>query len=145
MVSIPSSLRTMFSGSVTQRDGEYVITVPKSEIDLETVMTDETYRIALFDHPAATATNAQEDSPRNTATGAVSNERPQEPPVTEGETRLVEIEALGEQGDGIAKVERGYVIIVPDAEPGDHPTVEIENVQPNVAFASVVEENTRLD
>ena len=61
------------------------------------------------------------------------------PPVEEGEVREVTIETLGDQGDGIAKVERGYVVIVPGARPGDRPTVEIEQVRRNVAFATVVE------
>jgi predicted RNA-binding protein with TRAM domain len=55
----------------------------------------------------------------------------------------VTIETIGDQGDGIAKVDRGYVVIVPDAQPGDEPTVEIEQVQQNVAFASVVDSDPR--
>jgi predicted RNA-binding protein with TRAM domain len=53
--------------------------------------------------------------------------------------RDVSIETVGDQGDGIAKVDRGYVVIVPGAEPGDEPTVRIDQVQQNVAFASVVD------
>ena len=53
------------------------------------------------------------------------------------------IESLGEQGDGIAKVGRGYVVIVPDAHPGDEPTVRIDRIQDNVAFASVVDRDDR--
>jgi Predicted RNA-binding protein, contains TRAM domain len=53
--------------------------------------------------------------------------------------RQVTVESVGDQGDGIAKVERGYVVIVPDARPGDEPTVEIEEVQQNVAFARVID------
>jgi len=60
------------------------------------------------------------------------------PPVSEGERRTVTIETLGDEGDGIAKVERGYVVIVSDAEPGDTVTVEITNVRENVSFASKV-------
>ena len=56
-----------------------------------------------------------------------------------GEVRDVTIETVGEQGDGIAKVERGYVVIVPDGKPGDEPTVEIDQVRDNVAFASIVD------
>lgn len=54
------------------------------------------------------------------------------------------IETVGDQGDGIAKVERGYVVIVPDAQPGDEPTIEIEQVQQNVAFASIVDSDPRM-
>jgi len=53
------------------------------------------------------------------------------------------IETVGDQGDGIAKVERGYVVIVPEAQPGDEPTIEIEQVQENVAFASIVDGDPR--
>ena len=63
------------------------------------------------------------------------------PPVDEGEVRNVTIETVGEQGDGIAKVERGYVVIVPGGQPGDEPTVEIDQVRDNVAFASIVDTN----
>ena len=62
------------------------------------------------------------------------------PPVETGDVRTVTVETTGDQGDGIAKVERGYVVIVPEAEPGEEPTVEIEQVKQNVAFARVVDE-----
>ena len=49
------------------------------------------------------------------------------------------IESVGDQGDGIAKVERGYVVIVPGARPGDEVEVEIQNARENVAFGEVIE------
>jgi len=52
----------------------------------------------------------------------------------------VTIEDVGEQGDGIARVGRGYVIIVADAELGDHVVIEVTNVRQSVAFADVVEQ-----
>jgi predicted RNA-binding protein with TRAM domain len=51
----------------------------------------------------------------------------------------VTIESVGDQGDGIAKVERGYVVIVPDGQPGQQPTVEIDTVRQNVSFATIVD------
>lgn len=59
----------------------------------------------------------------------------------EGETRVVEIEHLGDQGDGIAKVERGYVVIAPDTSIGDRVTAEIQQARETVAFADVVDRN----
>ena len=56
--------------------------------------------------------------------------------------REVTIETIGDQGDGIAKVERGYVVIVPEAEPGDEVTVEITQARENLAFAQVRDEET---
>jgi len=65
------------------------------------------------------------------------------PPVEESEQRDVKIENLGDQGDGIAKVEHGYVVIVPEMSVGDRVTVEIQQVRENVAFADVVDDTLR--
>ncbi|ESS07370.1 MAG: putative RNA-binding protein, contains TRAM domain protein, partial [uncultured archaeon A07HB70] len=61
------------------------------------------------------------------------------PPVEEGEQRTVEIEDIGDQGDGITRVERGFVVIVPDTEQGERVSIEVTDVRENVAFADVVE------
>lgn len=63
----------------------------------------------------------------------------QGPPVEEGDQRTVDIEDIGKRGDGISRVERGYVIIVPDTEPGERVTIEISNVRENVGFGEVIE------
>ena len=55
------------------------------------------------------------------------------------------IESLGDQGDGIAKIDRGYVVIVPGTRPDDEVTVEIENARENVAFARVRDDNRESD
>ena len=82
------------------------------------------------------------DEKSDTDATSQSTHTPQTPPVEEGEQRTVEIEDLGDQGDGITRVERGFVVIVPDSKQGERVTVEITDVQRNVAFAEVVE---RLD
>ncbi|HII51365.1 MAG TPA: TRAM domain-containing protein, partial [Halobacteriales archaeon] len=51
-----------------------------------------------------------------------------------------EIESLGKQGDGIARAERGYVIIVPGSSVGEQVKIEIIDVKPNFSMASVVED-----
>ncbi|WP_242493277.1 TRAM domain-containing protein, partial [Haloarcula hispanica] len=65
--------------------------------------------------------------------------RQPKPPVEEGEQRTVEIEDIGDQGDGITRVERGFVVIVPDTDVGERVTIEITDVGQNVAFGEVVE------
>ena len=65
----------------------------------------------------------------------------QEPPVEPGDIREVTIESLGDQGDGIAKIDHGYVVIVPETRPDGEVTVEIENARENVAFARVRDDN----
>jgi predicted RNA-binding protein with TRAM domain len=103
---------------------------------------DETYRIALLDS-SSEAESTSQPSPRHPASQGSTSYDTSGPPVDEGEVRDVTIETVGDQGDGIAKVERGYVVIVPGAQPGDEPTVEIEQVQENVAFASIVGSDPR--
>ena len=68
-------------------------------------------------------------------------ETPQRPPVNEEETRTVTIETTGDQGDGIARVERGYVVIVPSSVPGDELEVEIQTVKQNFAMAEIINED----
>jgi len=65
--------------------------------------------------------------------------------VEEGEQRDAEIEDIGEQGDGITRVERGFVVIVPDTELGERVTVEITDVRENVAFAEVTDRLSYFD
>jgi len=105
---------------------------------------DEMYRIALLDS-SSEAESTSPQAPRHPASqGARATIHSSGPPVDEGEVRDVTIETVvGDQGDGIAKVERGYVVIVPGAHPGDEPTVEIEQVQENVAFASIADSDPR--
>ena len=87
--------------------------------------------------PSGETTRTARPPAEATATTRVD---PDGPPVSEGERRTVTVETLGDEGDGIAKVERGYVVIVSDAEPGDTVTVEITNVRENVSFGSIVSE-----
>jgi predicted RNA-binding protein with TRAM domain len=134
MVEIPDSLRSLFTARVEERGGRYLIEVPQSEIEHEAALPGETYRVAILPTPEQ-ATESR-DTPTDTSDRDAG---PPDPPVDEGEVRDVTIESVGDQGDGIAKVERGYVVIVPDAKPGDQPTVEIEQVKENVAFARVID------
>lgn len=64
--------------------------------------------------------------------------RDRRPPVETGEVRSVTIDTLGDQGDGLARVERGFVVIVPGTQPGDRVDVEITDVRQTVAFAEPV-------
>ncbi|MEA3378795.1 MAG: TRAM domain-containing protein [Nanoarchaeota archaeon] len=58
-------------------------------------------------------------------------------PVKEGEEINVKIDAIGEKGDGIAKV-RGFVLIIPEAKVGDEVKVKITRVLRKVGFAEVI-------
>jgi predicted RNA-binding protein with TRAM domain len=132
-VEISDELLCLFSERVREEDGTYVIDVPQREVDTGAVDPGETYRVALIS--ADRETEADEDSSSETPTS-----EPQ-PPVEVGEVRYVEIEDIGKQGDGIARVERGYVIIVPGAEIGERVKIEVTEVKSNFAVGEIIDED----
>jgi predicted RNA-binding protein with TRAM domain len=135
-MEISERLHCLFSATVEERDGSYVVELPEREIEIGAIDGSETYRVALLPMSEGSA-QAGDTEPETTAEPQDSG-RPA-PPVEEGEVRTVEIEDIGSQGDGITRVERGYVIIVPDTERSERVRIEITDVQENVAFAEVVE------
>lgn len=60
-----------------------------------------------------------------------------DPPVQVGEELEVEIESVGEKGDGLAK-KNGFVLFVPTAKQGDKVRVRVTRVLRKVGFAEVV-------
>ncbi|GAA0524440.1 TRAM domain-containing protein [Halorubrum aquaticum] len=142
MIEISDSLRSVFSAQIEERDGSYIVDIPASEIEHDALAADETYRVAILKSESSTSKKTQEEQPQSAAQEPTPTS--DGPPVDEGEVRDVTIETTGDQGDGIAKVERGYVVIVPGGQPGDEPSVEIEQVKENVAFASIVEPDSRV-
>lgn len=143
MVEISESLRSMFSVTVEKRGETYILEVPQTEVDRGAIAPDEIYRIGVLTQPESSTETTDERTAQPQSAPVEQESEPPTPPVDEGEVRDVTIETVGDQGDGIAKVERGYVVIVPDAQPGDEPTVKIKQVQQNVAFASVVGSSRR--
>jgi predicted RNA-binding protein with TRAM domain len=142
MVEISDSLCSLFTAKIKEEDGTFVIEIPSREIRHGALTVDKTYRTALLDS-SSEAESTSRQAPRQPPFQGSTSRDSSGPPVDEGEVRDVTIETVGDQGDGIAKVERGYVVIVPGAQPGDEPTVEIEQVQENVAFASIVGSDPR--
>ncbi|AHG01255.1 deoxyribonuclease (plasmid) [Halostagnicola larsenii XH-48] len=132
-MEIPDELLCVFSAEVTEQQDSYCIEVPKNELEVGDVQNGEVYRVALL------STESGGESPSEPKSSQKRNRGGPEPPVEEGESRTVDIEDIGEQGDGIARIERGYVVIVPDAEKGERVTIEIEDVTETVAFAEVIE------
>jgi len=140
-MEISEDLRCLFTGQVEADEDSYQITIPEREIDLGAVESGETYRVAIMPAESLTeatpTTESAPDDPTHQSQG-------EGPPVDVGDTREVEIDSIGDQGDGIARIDRGYVVIVPDTEVGDRATVRIENAQENVAFAEIVDRHHRL-
>lgn len=132
-MEISDKLLCLFSADVEVEDDRYVVEVPRREVDTGSIEPGDTYRVALI---------AGGDAPKSTADddGEVESapDEPQ-PPVERGEIRYVEVEDLGKQGDGIARVERGYVIIVPGAEVGERVKIEVTEVKSNFAVGEILE------
>lgn len=134
-MELSDDLLTVYSGKVEQRDGSHVVEVPEREIEYGSLEDGEVYRIVVL--PQKASSNADRDESTDAA-GVGEETGFSGPPVEAGEQRTVEIESMGDQGDGIARVERGYVVIVPETEVDERVTVEIADVRENVAFADVV-------
>lgn len=147
MPQISDSLRLLFETSVEDEGDRYTVAIPKQLVENGSIETDSSYRIALLAAETSGATDVAEPSASEADRSSVSRPEPaqshsQGPPVEEGEVRTVSIDTLGDQGDGIAKVERGFIVIVPGTKPGDRVEVEITDVKETVAFAETVGEAT---
>lgn len=137
-MELSDDLLCLFNTRIEARDGTHVIEVPARELDVGDLEVGEVYRIAVLPAHEARADGATSESqarPRS------KGRRIPEPPVKEGDVRDVRIEDIGEQGDGIARVERGYIVFVPGTDVGDEVTIEITTVSDNFAFGDVVDED----
>ena len=131
-MEISEKLLCLFSADVSAEEDRYVIEVPRQEVETGDIEPEEVYRVALI-------SREETDDEGSTAQPQTAPSEPQ-PPVDVGETRYVEIEDIGKQGDGIARVERGYVIIVPGADVGERVKVEVTEVKSNFAVGEIIEE-----
>ena len=132
-MEISDKLLCLFSAEVSADDDDnYVVEVPRREVETGDIDPGDTYRVALISR------DVEEESDEDQNAGVPPEPQP---PVEIGETRYVEIEDIGKQGDGIARVERGYVIIVPGAEVGERVKVEVTEVKSNFAVGEVIEES----
>jgi len=129
-LDISGKLLCLVSSRVEERDGSYVVEIPESEVENGNVEEGELYSVGIIG-----------ESEGEGGGDRVGGGSQLQPPVEEGEIRYVEIEDIGKQGDGIARVERGYVIIVPDTDIGDRVKVEVDEVKENFAVGEVLEED----
>ena len=168
-MELPISL-CLCTARVEDRGGEYVVTIPKQEVELGTLDAGEPYRVGLYPGPATASETTPAEPPKTAAhkpdveqsthsasesrtaqssdptlsrsadPSVSAEERPDQPPVAEGEERRLQIEDVGDKGDGIARVGPGYVVFVSDTEIGQQPLVRITTVRENFAFAEVLKQ-----
>lgn len=124
-MKLSNTLQTLYTTTVEQDDGTYRITLLEREIATGIITESDTYRVALISTSASDTEATDMTESTQSAEYADHQQEYDGPPVEEGEQRDVEIGNLGDQCEGITKVERGYVVIVPDASVGGCVTVEI--------------------
>ena len=134
-MDVSDDLLCLYTARLEERDGEFVFEVPDSELEYGDLETDGVYRVAVLPQGGRDSGGGA-DGGRERRRSRRPN---REPPVEEGDVRQVTIEGLGDQGDGIARVDRGYVVIVPDTEVGDEVEIEIQELHDNFAMGRVVE------
>jgi predicted RNA-binding protein with TRAM domain len=133
-MNISEDLLCLYSATVEHEDDSYVLEIPEQEVHNGDLSDDEVYKIALI----ATPSNGTETT-RGSSDREQTLESEPGPPVDEGEIRKVEIEGVGDQGDGVGKIAGGYVVIVPGTEPGDTVTAKMETVRENFAIAEIIQ------
>ncbi len=145
-VEISDKLLCLFSTEVAAEEDRYIIEVPKGEVEAGDIEPDDVYRVALISRDIEADGETEVGAGTGTGTGAggershaAPSSEPQ-PPVEVGEIRYVEVEDIGKQGDGIARVERGYVIIVPGADVGERVKIEVSEVKSNFAVGEIIDE-----
>ena len=134
-MEISEDLTCLFSATVDEDRDSYVIEVPKAEVENGFVDPSQVYKTALL----STASEGPVDESDSIGNDTDHDVDQQGPPVSVGEQRIVEIDEMGDQGDGLTRVERGFVVIVPETEVGERVRIQIEHIHETVAFADVVE------
>ena len=131
-MEVSEKLLCLFNAEVERTEDGYAVSVPQREVDTGSIEPGEVYRVAIV-------ARGGDGEGRGEGSSRSAPSQPQ-PPVEEGEIRYVEIEDLGKQGDGIARVERGYVIIVPGADVGERVKIEVTEVKSNFAVGEVIDD-----
>lgn len=124
MTNSELDLACKYTARIESDSNGYVVKIPDREIDYGPLQPGQTVRVGIE--------HVKEGS-------ATSTDGSQTPPVSEGERYTVEIEDIGERGDGIARIDQGYVLIVPDTELGEEVKVKVTQVNPNYGFAEVID------
>lgn len=129
-MELPDDVLALYTAELERRGGRPVLAAPERELEIGDLAVGDRYRIAVI------PVEEEEQTTNRSRNRAASRD---EPPVEEGEIREVEIEDVGDQGDGIARIGPGYVVFVPETTVGDRVTVEIKEARENFAFGEVRE------
>jgi predicted RNA-binding protein with TRAM domain len=142
-MELPDDVLALYTAEIETSGGQPTIRVPESEVEIGSLEGGSKYRIAVL--PPTADREEPDERTSEGSRGGVRGSGRGGPPVEEGEVREVEIEDVGDQGDGIARIGPGYVVFVPETSIGDRVTVEITEARENFAFGEVREEEPLAD
>lgn len=134
MTKETDNMACRYTAQLVAEEDHYVIQVPDAEVEFGPLTENGAYRVTiehLAESESGTGNGSQEIGGQSQGSGVQA-------PVTEGDQLDVTIEDLGQQGDGIARVGPGYVLIIPGSSVGDNLTVEVQEVNPSFGFAEIV-------
>lgn len=134
-MEISENLTCLFSATVNEQRDSYVIEIPRAEVEEGFVDTSRAHKVALLSSTDASPADGVNSAHRDSE----SNADQSGPPVSVGEQRVVEINEIGDQGDGLTRVEQGYVVIVPETKVDERVRIQIRHVRETVGFADVIE------
>lgn len=131
MSSILNSLLSYFTAKIYEEDEKYVIEVPKHEVQQGSLDLDSPHKVAIFGSEEEQAAQSTTPSHEELTPGP-------SPPVREGEELTVDVVDEGSEGDGIARINEGYVIIIPEGTVGDSLEIEITAVKEQFAIGEQI-------
>jgi predicted RNA-binding protein with TRAM domain len=147
-MEVDGSIVTLFHAQLSEFEETPVIKIPEQEVETGPIDDETTYRIAVIEDSCIMESESDSKSdPLSEISGSRTEPRPERqggPPVSEGERCKVTIEGVGEEGDGMAKID-GYTVFVPESEVNETLQVEIVKVRPNFAFAEPINTSRRGD
>lgn len=126
-MNIPDRVYSIFTAEI-ESGSNPIISVPKQEIEVGDLTVGENYRIAILPPVDGAAQSKERRS-----------ESQPELPVETDEVLEVEIEDIGEKGDGIARIGPGYVVFVPNTAVGDRVAIKITEARENFGFGEIIE------
>jgi len=93
-MEISEQLTRLFDDKSEDQGHSYVVEVPKQEVDIGYVDPTEDYQVAVLKQPS------ENSQPATTQNRDDPSQQPDidQPPVSTGETRVVEITEMGDQG-----------------------------------------------
>lgn len=125
---------------VAEEEGRYIVEIPSTVQEADVVDAGATFRVALISNEPGAIQNSNTDGDHGNAAGSSGSgsAATRTAPVSVDETLSVTITADGARGDGVAKVNGGFVVFVPETSVGDEVLIRVTEVKGTYAQAEVI-------